>query len=218
MRATWPAILVALGVLGIAGCQRQAARPVAAPVAPAPVATPVGPAAAAAAPVAASEATLAVDTALTGAQAFNAKAAETLTAIDDTARKVHLLALKAVDQAGRAESAASDAQRQAAVSAYQAAQSEAQAAKGGLDAAMLTFQTDGEAQAATVVEALTRCTSDPTLAAYANCGALLVEQGALTKTIEDVGKRYTALQAGDPKDKARLAEAQVKMSLGAGLR
>lgn len=197
---------------------------VAAPAAPLP-ATPVRP-----------EGADAIDAALTGVKAFNAKALADLAAIETSQKRIRDQAAQAMDaarrgDAGRVTAARNDAEvthRRLAdgLSAFRTTAGEQQAA---VTAALVLCGPTVPALAPGAVAApvtpppppvttplpgspATAATAAPAI--YEGCTALTAEQALLTQNIEAVGTRYQAAEAAYRQDKPRLEEAAATVALG----
>jgi hypothetical protein len=235
----WPGIaLGAAAAMLLASCSGEKTPPAkAAPEAtPAPVAV-APPATLPAAPMR-PEGADAIDAALGGAQAFNAKALTDLAAIERAEKRIRDLAGRALEAARRG-----DAGR------VTAARNDAEAAHRGLADSLAAFRTAAAEQQAAVTAALALCgpsapapgatagpvtpppppvktplpgapatgpagpaVVDPT--AYQGCAALAAEQTLLAQNIEAVGARYQAAEASYRQDRPRLEEAAATVALG----
>lgn len=236
----WPRIVpggIALGAAAmlLAACSGEKDAPArAAPEkAPAPVAVAAPAALSPTAPVR-PEGADAIDAALAGAKAFNAKALSDLAAIERGEKRVR-------DQASRAL----DAARRGDAGRVTAARAEAEAAHRGLADGLSAFRTAAAEQQAAVAAALALCGPSlpppgaapgtvtpppppvttplpgaPATAAgamappYEGCVALTAEQALLTQNIEAVGARYQAAEAAYRQDRPRLEEAAATVALG----
>lgn len=169
--------------------------PIAAPPAPGPVAAPARP-----------EGADAVDAAVAGVQAFNAQALVDLAAIETAETQFRTMARRALEAARR-----SDWPRAIA------ARGDAEAARAGLVEGLAKLQTTAAEQTAAVDSALALCAPPAAvtngLAAYAGCGALLVEKGLLDQNVTALTSRYTAAETAYLRDRAPLEEASVTIAL-----
>lgn len=229
----WPgALLGATAALLLASCsgeKTELAR--AAPeTSPAPVAASGLPASPPGRPVGAD----AVDAALAGAKAFNAKALTDLAAIEAAEKRVR-------DQAARALEAA----RRGDAARVTAARTEANAAHNSLTEGLAAFRTAAAEQQTAVAAAIALCapgmpapgsTASPAipppppvttpmpgapataapagLAAYGGCTALAAEQALLAQNIEAVASRYQAAETAYRQDSPKLEEAAATVALG----
>jgi len=232
--------LAAMAML-LASCsgEKRSEKVATAPAGPPPAATPATPLAPATAPPPAipPETLAAIDAALAGAKAFNAKALTDLAGIEKAERRIHDQAARALDAARRGDGAR-----------VAAARADAEAAHKGLVDGLAAFRTAAAEQQAAVEAAVAQCappaadplaaaatpppkpavaTAAPTatgaapaapdaagLAAYAGCLALPAEQVLLAQNIQAVASRHQAAEAAYRQDRAKLEEAAATMALG----
>jgi hypothetical protein len=224
----------AVAALLLASCSGEKSAPAkAAPeTTPAPVA--VAPPALPPAPPARPAEADAVDAALAGAKAFNAKALTDLAAIEQAEKRVH-------DQASRALEAA----RRGNAAGVTAARTDAEATHKRLTDRLDAFRASAAEQQAAVAAAMALCapaaaapgapgsapvpppppvttpipgapgTAAPAgLAAYEGCVALTAEQALLTQNVDAVAARYQAAETAYRLDRPRLEEAAATVALG----
>ena len=223
-------------VLLLAACsgQKEEAAEVAPEKAPAPVAVAAPPAPLAAATPVRPEGADAIDTALTDAKAFNAKALTELAAIEKAEKRIRSQAVRALDAARRGDAGQ-----------VTTARSDAEGAHRGLADGLSSFRTQAATQQAAVTAALALCgppapapgavagpvtpppppvttplpgapgTAAPMIGAgpYAGCAALTAEQVLLTQNIDAVSSRYQAAEAAYRQDRPRLEEAAATVAL-----
>jgi hypothetical protein len=204
----------------LASCSREAeapvkAAPAAAPVAAAPV-TPQAPAVAVR-----PEGADAVDAALAGVQAFNAKILSDLASIETSQARIRDQAAKAADAARRGDAAR-----------VTAARSDAETTHGRLAAGLAAFRTAAAEQQAAVTAATALCTPPlpaagapvgaapvtaapaPGLTTYAGCATLATEQALMAQNIEAMAARHQAAESAYRQDRTRLEEAAATVALG----
>jgi hypothetical protein len=195
------ALLLGSGLL-LAACSGEKAKtpaaPAAAPVAAAPATPP--PEAPAARPAEAD----AVDAALKAAEDFDAKVATELAGIGKAQQRIHDLAARALELAGKGGEAGR----------VTAARSEADKTHAALAAGLTRLQAGSAETAALVDAALAQCAMVPALADYEGCVALTTEQATMTLNTEALTQRYAAAETAWPADRARLDEASATLALG----
>jgi len=236
-----PAIALVATAMLLAACsgEKRSDKVATAPAAPPPVATPATPLAPAAPlpPPVPPETLAAVDAALAGVKAFNAKALTDLAAIEKAERRIRDQAARALEAARRGDGAR-----------VAAARADAEAAHKGLVDGLAAFRTAASGQQAAMEAAVALCgppAADPLaptatlppkpvvttpapatpgsapvapdatgLAAYAGCLALPAEQALLAQNIEAVAARHQAAETAYRQDRAKLEEAAATMALG----
>lgn len=232
----WPRVaLGAAAAMLLASCSGEKTPPAkAAPeTAPAPVAV-AAPAVAPAAP-ARPEGADAVDGALAGAKAFNAKTLTDLAGIERSETRIRDQARRALEAARRGDGAR-----------VTAARNDAEAAHRSLADGLSAFRTAAAAQQSAVAAALALCdpraaapaaTTGPVtpppppvttpmpgapasaaqplaLGSYEGCPALATEQTLLAQNIDAVATRYQAAEAAYRQDRPKLEEAAATVALG----
>jgi hypothetical protein len=210
-----------LTLMLLAACSRdKAAVPTA--VAPEAKVAATAPAPSVPAALARPEGADAVDAALAGAKAFNAKAVADLASIETAEKQIRDMAARAMEAARRGDGGR-----------VTAARTDAEAAHKRLADGLASLQTTAAAQTAALEGAAALCApvvaapgltatpaplpppaGSPVLAASEGCLALPAEQALLAQNVTALQARYEATETAYRQDRARLDEAAATMALG----